>query len=116
MKHTKRVLMIAQVCHEANRAYCRTQNDFTQKPWDISPKWQKDSAIQGVIYKLENPNVTPEQMHENWMAQKLAEGWKYGKIKNPDKKTHPCIVPYAKLPKFQQKKDALFSAIVNALK
>jgi hypothetical protein len=30
-------------------------------------------------------------------------------------KTHPCLVPFADLPEDQQRKDALFIAIVQAL-
>lgn len=37
-----------------------------------------------------------------------------GKKKNPEKKTHPCIVPFEKLPKEQQTKDVLFMAVVRS--
>jgi hypothetical protein len=47
--------------------------------------------------------------------QKLADGWKYGPVKYPEKKEHPCMVPFAELPKEQQLKDALFRHIVPAL-
>lgn len=55
-------------------------------------------------------------MHDNWLKEKQADGWVYGEEKNLLIKTHPCILPYNELPEFQQKKDLLFSAIVDALK
>ena len=55
-------------------------------------------------------------MHNNWSAEKVADGWVYGEVKDVEKKTHPCLVPFDQLPLFQQKKDKLFSAIVDALK
>lgn len=106
---------IARVCHEANRGYCETLADISQPHWDNAPQWQRDSAIQGVIFNLENPDAPPSASHDSWLRLKKAEGWAYGKIKDPEKKLHPCFVPYDALPKEQQRKDALFKAIVAAL-
>lgn len=107
---------IAQVCHEANRAYCTTQNDDSQKSWEDAPHWQRVSAIKGVEFILSNPDATPEDSHKSWLAEKEATGWVYGEEKNTDKKTHPCYLPYDQLPIFQRRKDHLFRAIVLALK
>lgn len=107
---------IAQVCHEANRAYCIVNDDFSQPRWSDAPEWQRNSAIAGVAYRLDNPDAGHDAMHNSWMWQKLSEGWAYGPVKDPENKLHPCMVPYEQLPEMQQKKDALFSAIVDALK
>lgn len=50
------------------------------------------------------------------MKEKIGAGWGYGEVKDANAKTHPCIVPFDQLPEFQRKKDALFCAIVDALK
>lgn len=112
----KKAEKIAMVCHEANRAYCRSIGDNSQQPWSKAPEWQKVSAIKGVEFHLKNPDAKPEDSHNSWMAEKVRDGWKYGKVKNPDKKQHPCMVPYSKLPLSQRRKDALFIAVINALK
>ena len=65
---------------------------------------------------LTNPDAGPQASHESWMAQKIAEGWVYGEVKDPERKTHHCIVPFADLPREQQAKDYLFRAVVHALK
>lgn len=51
--------------------------------------------------------------HDNWMAEKVADGWVYGEVKDPAAKTHPCIVPFDQLPPEQQFKDRLFATIVR---
>lgn len=112
----KKYAAIAVVCHEANRAWCLIHGDDTQKEWNYSPSWQKDSAIDGVVFRVKNPNAGPDAMHNNWSAEKVSQGWVYGDVKDAEKKTHPCLVPFEQLPLFQQKKDRLFSAIVDALK
>lgn len=107
---------IAKVCHEANRAYCESLGDRSQVDWEHSPKWQTDSAINGVKFHLDNPDAKASASHDSWMAEKLANGWKYGPVKDPEKKEHPCLVSFDQLPVEQQKKDVLFKAIVDALR
>lgn len=106
---------IAQVCHEANAAYCRTLLDNSQPPWEEAPEWQQSSAINGVDFHVSNPNAGDSASHENWMKEKLADGWTYGPTKDPANKKHHCIVPFEQLPPEQQAKDRLFRAIVHAL-
>lgn len=106
---------IARLCHEVNRAYCRAMDDDSQPPWDEAPDWQRDSAIRGVENNLLS-NLTPEESHNLWMMQKEEEGWKYGPVKNPEKKEHPCFAPYNQLPVEQKAKDHLFQAIVGFFK
>ena len=106
------VLHIAAECHEMNRAYCLSLGDDSQLPWDDAPEWQQASAIAGVEFHLANPDADDATSHESWTAQKLADGWTYGEVKDADKKTHPCLVPFDHLPSEQQFKDALFRRIV----
>lgn len=35
--------------------------------------------------------------HDTWAAQRIKEGWEYGKSRNDDKKTNPCLVPFEEL-------------------
>ena len=107
---------VAEVVHEANRAWCEVNGDHSQMKWNDAPDWQRNSAIEGVKFHLKNPDAGDSASHDNWMKQKIKEGWVYGEVKDPEKKTHPCIVPFDQLPEVQQKKDALFRAIVHALK
>ena len=112
----QKVLDIAIVCHEANRRWCEANKDFSQKQWMDTEKWQQDSAIKGVEFRLNNPDAKEDSQHNAWMADKVNDGWVFGETKDAERKTHPCIVPFDQLPEFQQKKDKLFCAIVDALK
>ena len=116
LKKENRIKWIAYVCHQANKAWCQSEGDESQTDWAFAEQWQRDSAINGVKFRLENPDAGPDAMHNNWSAEKVADGWVYGEVKDVEKKTHPCLVPFDQLPLFQQKKDKLFSAIVDALK
>lgn len=38
-----------------------------------------------------------ENVHENWAASRIAQGWIYGEKRDGEKKTTPCLVPYDRL-------------------
>lgn len=109
------LLQIAKLCHEANRAICEAQGDHSQVPWESAAQWQKDSAIKGVQFRLDNPNATAGDQHEVWMRDKVVDGWTYGVEKDVQRKTHPCLVQYDLLPFEQRVKDHVFAAIVTAM-
>lgn len=107
---------IAKAAHELNKAYCESIGDNSQPSWEDAPEWQKSSAINGVTFHLNNPDATPSASHESWLKQKTEEGWKYGEVKNPETKEHPCFVPYEQLPNEQKAKDYIFRQTIHSLK
>lgn len=109
------VEQVARVAHEINRAYCQAIGDNSQPSWEDAPEWQKSSEVNGVRFHMANPTAGPDALHNSWLAQKEAEGWKYGPVKNLETKEHPCYVPYEELPVEQRAKDFLFRQIVHSL-
>lgn len=111
----EKIWNVAKICHEANRAYCEGIGDNSQVSWGDAPEEIRQSAIDGVKFHMAN-DITPEQSHENWLKFKEAEGWVYGEVKDMQKKTHPCMIPYSELPELQKQKDKIFKAIVDCFK
>lgn len=105
---------IARVTHEINRAYCLAMGDRSHLRWEDAPDWQRESEMQGVEFHLRHPNAGPEASHENWCEKKRLDGWRYGEAKDPELKTHPCLVLFDELPSAQQAKDYIFHACVHA--
>ncbi len=103
----------ARTAHEANRAYCISIGDLSQPSWDAAPDWQKTSAYNGVEGVMKGN--TPEQSHESWLEEKRRTGWVYGVMKDPDAKTHPCMVPYADLLPAQRVKDEIYVGVVRVV-
>jgi hypothetical protein len=103
----------ARAAHEVNRAYCIAIGDLSQFAWEHAPAWQKASAIEGVQGVLAGNG--PKESHASWLAHKERTGWKYGPVKDPEKKEHPCMVPYEQLPPEQQFKDHLFTTVVREM-
>lgn len=99
---------IAKVAHAANEAW----NDYLGEdtlPFDEVRESVEDGVENAIL------GATARESHQNWVDFKVEEGWEYGPVKDLEAKTHPCLVPYEDLPEDQRKKDALFTAIVDAL-
>lgn len=105
--------LAARVAHEANRAYCLSIGDDSQPAWEDAPDWQRKSALAGVEGVIAGNG--PEQSHASWLAQKRVDGWIYGEVKDPEARTHPCMVSYDELPAAQKRKDAMFVGVVQAV-
>lgn len=54
---------------------------------------------------LELTEQIAENVHENWSAGRIADGWVYGEARDDSKKTTPCLVPYSELPESEKEYD-----------
>ncbi len=48
-----------------------------------------------------------ENVHENWAAARIAEGWTYAEKRDNDQKTTPCLVPYGDLSESEKEYDRI---------
>jgi hypothetical protein len=103
----------ARAAHEANRGYRASIGEDPGPGWDDAPGWMRSSALNGVVGAL--GGNSPEQSHLSWLEEKRRTGWKYGPVKDPDTKEHPCFLPYDELPFEQRVKDRLFVSVVRAV-
>jgi hypothetical protein len=105
---------VAAIVHAAQSRLQFEQGDpVPSLPWETETEHIRQSCIDGV--RRARSGVTPEQHHEAWRLFKEAAGWSYGAVKDPVRKTHPCMVPYGDLPEYQKDKNRLFLLIVTAL-
>lgn len=52
--------------------------------------------------------------HDHWARKRMEEGWRYGPMRNDDKKEHPDLVAYEQLP--ESEKDYDRKTVREALK
>lgn len=63
---------------------------YQPKPFDTAHITLPDSL-------LELTEKIAENVHENWSAGRIADGWRYGETRDDANKTTPCLVPYGEL-------------------
>lgn len=102
---------VARACYDANLTYSRAIGDGMERSWEDSA----ESVTNGVKFRLANPSSSPADNHANWLVDKAAAGWKYGPVKDDEKKEHPCFLPYEQLPEEQRAKDIIFAEVVRGL-
>ena len=54
---------------------------------------------------LELSELIAKNTHEVWSAGRIRDGWSYGEMRDDDKKTHPCLVPYEELSESEKEYD-----------
>lgn len=74
------------------------KNEYVPKPLDTS-EIELPRSLKQLTEEI------AENVHEVWAKGRRDEGWKYGPERNDDKKEHPCLVPYNKLPETEKEYD-----------
>ena len=56
---------------------------------------------------LELVELLAKDVHEQWAAARIRDGWQYGPTRDDRKKYHPCLIPYEELPESEKEYDRI---------
>lgn len=70
-----------------------------------NPKPIDTSRIELPDDLFELKELIAKNVHDNWAAQRIKEGWSYGNKKDSNLKQTPCLVPYEELPESEKEYD-----------
>lgn len=107
-----KAMFAARCAHSAAMQWAQRVGENTLAEFDKLDGSTFGSILRGVHLLMVDPNVTPQMSHEAWFEGKVAEGWVYGPVKDFEKKTHPCCLPYDQLSSADRAKDILFRGVV----
>lgn len=81
---------------ESNR---KQAAQITEKLHKIGFNFKPSTEKHNMPLKLSDEQVEllAEMEHERWMAERLGEGWKYGSLRDPEKKVSPYLVSWSEL-------------------
>ncbi len=88
------------------------QAPIVPEPWS-ERKDDFKSQFRDVIEKQCSParSSSPEKLHDDWVVAYLKNGWKYGPVRDREKREHPDMVPYSELGQLERDKDDVFIAL-----
>ena len=64
--------------------------DFDPVPWDQAPEWRKRVAC--AVAKAALDTASPDWARQSWLNEMVAMGWRWDKVLDEQRKTHPGIV------------------------
>lgn len=107
------LMRIGKAAYEVNRAYCEGLSSHSLFSWEDMPAELHDSVSKAVFFHTQHPNATVSESHAAWCSHKKAEGWTWGPGMNFDKKEHPSLVEFERLPAEQQAQFRIFQAVIR---
>lgn len=89
---------IARVVWEANRQLqIADEEDWADEPWDAAPEWRRQLCIGAVSLVCDGGVTDPAITHNFWLSGMYTDGWEWSHEKNPARKQHPSLIPWAEL-------------------
>lgn len=76
----------------------KEKNMYNPKPIDTSNVQLSEDL-------LNLTEMIAENVHDLWAVGRISEGWKWGDVKDAEKKTTPLLVPYGELPESEKDYD-----------
>lgn len=82
------------------------------EPWSARDETFRAQMMANVAEQMSPDRFAdPEAAHDSWWRAYEDMGWKYGPVRDPEKKEHPDMVPFAELGWRERIKDAVYIAL-----
>ncbi len=100
----------AKFAYEAARIEnAMAKRPINPEPWEYRDEKFRKNMIMAVSRQCGKGRMTsPKKLHDDWVRAYKKMGWKYGKKRDTEAKTHPDMVPFNKLGRKEQEKDWVF--------
>lgn len=107
---------IARLAHESFREQCILYIDAPPARWADARPAQRQSMLGLVARVAKDRSLTPQRLHEEWLAERLTAGWSVGPMHDTINLRSPMVVPWAELsPKYRSKQGLVFAIIHHLL-
>lgn len=108
------IAQIAKTCHAVHLAYCKSIDYPTQPIWEELTTSHKNIIIDTVKQILIGEVTSVSQSHDNFVAKKLEQGWRFGENYSMEGKVNPRLCPFNQLSIENQTKEILFFNTVKS--
>ncbi|MFA5154602.1 MAG: hypothetical protein WC554_18805 [Clostridia bacterium] len=116
MEENKKYLKIAALCSQIINAVRLVNGEDDLEIFDLLTEEEQKARARNVEIVINDPNMSQEAQHVEWLKCMHSLGWKWGEITDRKNKIHNCLVSYEDLPFLQKLKDHLFIQTVKFYK
>jgi len=110
-RNVRRVWFVYDACRLAAMA---ANAPVVPPPFNQRSEAFKEQFVRAVVRQFGPSRLkSPKEAHNAWWNEYIQLGWKYGEEYDPERKTHPDMVEYEKLPMLEREKDEIFLALCN---
>lgn len=95
-------------------AWQQKDNSMPDQPPTYTPAPIDTAHVALSADVMELTEKLAEHNHDIWAKQRLKDGWTWGEKRDDENKHHPCLIPYADLPKSEKEYDR--NAAIDTLK
>ena len=102
----RRAIFVYEAARIENSAALRPINP---EIWEERDEKFRVNMIRAVSRQCVKGRLTsPKKLHDEWVKAYIKLGWKYGPVRDVEKKTHPDMVLFEKLGRKEREKDWVF--------
>ena len=129
-EHTKQIIsqmqlgmsygeLLARLVHAVNHEYCKIIGETHQVPWDELEEKERTKFEEVFAHLLTHEKYdnirSPEGTHNNWLEDKLKNGWQYGTSVSKEERCSTYVLPYNALTAEKKFKSVFVSHLIDAL-
>lgn len=107
---------MAKLVYEIDAKYKEKILKIPYVPFEELSSDHMSSISDTIVDVLIKKDLTPEQLHFNWVEQKKEEGWVYGESYSEEEKTHPLLMDYEDLNEAQKISNIIIVSTVRTMK
>lgn len=106
---------IAHAVEDSKSLYKEYVGEPLSPPFEEMPDDYRKKIVASVVAIWQNPDMSPQDMHNVWMKRQLSSGWKHGGTYDEKSKTSPALVPFHDLNELQKNLTFMMWAMCRAL-
>lgn len=112
---SREMILKEALFEEAKKVHEHYRKEYPEmEPWDTLEGFKRKSNLSVAMYfpvlrRLQEQGKTLEELteleHVRWCRFHYKHNWKYGEVRNNNKRIHPCLIPFEALSQEEKAKD-----------
>jgi hypothetical protein len=104
-----------EIVYDLLRSFNRTFHNQQIPEFADAEEWEQAAATSSFIYVRDHPELSPPEIHREWLGIMRDQGWEYGEKMDPEARTHPHMRVWEDLPPWARRMLYITVTVVHIL-